>query len=97
MYPCVEAVSRQEFPVGGGRRRKSPGDCNPQFAEVAYHLAQRSILSADTLDIIHSKLRELDDVRFQTRLPCVPLQEMDNRIQIRGCAAIRIAATGRDC
>jgi hypothetical protein len=49
------------------------------------------------LHIIHSKLGELDDVCFQTRLPCVPLQEVDNRLQRQARAANRIAATGRDC
>jgi hypothetical protein len=94
VYACVEPVSSEKITVGRCRRRKSARNCHSELVEVAYHFAQRSILSADALNIIHSKLSELDDVWFQSRLPCVPLQEMDNRISRRGCAAIRIAAIG---
>ena len=93
----VEPVDRQEIAIGFGSRGETARDGNPEFAEIAYHFAQRSVLSADSLYIIHSKLGELDDVWFQTRLPCVPWQEVDNRSRRKNCATILVAATRRDC
>ena len=88
----VEAVGGEKAAVGGRRRRKPARHADTEAVQITDHLAQGSIFPADDLNIIHSKLSKLDDVRFQTTLPCVPGQEMDNRLQISDRAAIVDAA-----
>jgi hypothetical protein len=92
VYALVEAVSTQETAIGSCRRCKPARHADPEVVEITDHLTKGGILPADHLHIIHSKLRELDDVRLQTMLPCVPEQEMDNRLQISDIAATVNAA-----
>ncbi len=75
----VESVRPEEIPVSCRCRCESSGDPHAQSGKIADHFTQRGILAANPFNFIHSKLIQLDYVRFQTRLPCVNAAEMDNR------------------
>ena len=59
----------EESAVGGCRGRESTGHRYPEAGQVADHFAERGVLAADRLDVIHAQLVEPDDVAIQILLP----------------------------
>ena len=89
----IELIASQELAIRRRRCREAAGYRHTQTAQITNHFTKRGVLAADDIHIIHAKLGELDDVRLQCLLPCVPVQEMDNRLQtINGTAILNTAA-----
>ncbi len=78
----VETIGLEKSAIGCSRRCEATGHPDSETAQVCDHLPERSVFAADDLDVMHPKLFELDDIRLQSLLPCVPLQEMDNRSRV---------------
>ena len=75
----VELFGGKKLAIRGCRGRESARYRNAEVVEIADHFAERGVLSADGLNVVHTKLGEPDDVWFQVLLPCVRVLEMDNR------------------
>src|SRR5210317_432633 len=78
MNAFIETVGTEELAIGRSGCRETTRHAYAEIREIADHFTERCVFSADVFNVVHAKLRELDYIWLQVRLPCVPWQELDN-------------------